>query len=119
MSAYSQSILPKIPYEIIRQTRRDNFDYLCSKLASTNQMSFSLDAVFMCPMVYPYYSDNLELRDKLIQNKIYVPTYWPELLVLCETDSVEYHLAQKLIPLLIDQRYGKEDMQRIIDVILN
>lgn len=47
------------------------------------------------------------------------PTYWPELLELCEMDSVEYNLARKLLPLPIDQRYGEEDMQRIIDVILN
>ncbi len=119
MSAYSQSVLPKIPYEIIKQTRLNNFDYLSSKLASTNKMSLNMNAEFKCPMAYPYYSDNLELRKKLIQNKIYVPTYWPELLEVCETDSVEYHLAQKLLPLPIDQRYGEEDMQRIIDVILN
>lgn len=70
-------------------------------------------------MVYPYYCQKEGLRQHLIGNKIYVAKYWPNVEEWAGKDSVEADLAEYLIPLPIDQRYGKEEMDYIIDTIKN
>lgn len=59
----------------------------------------------------------LQLRQRLIANRIYVATYWPNLAKL-NYDTLEECLAKKIIALPIDQRYNKEDMKRIIESII-
>ena len=70
-------------------------------------------------MVYPYYCHKEGLRQHLIDNKIYVAKYWPNVEEWAGKDSVEADLAEYLIPLPIDQRYGKEEMDYIIDTTKN
>lgn len=71
-----------------------------------------------CPMVYPYLCDDDTLRNKLIANKIFVAKYWPNVEKWCGKDGFETYLMNNLIPLPIDQRYGAEEMKRIINVIV-
>ena len=68
-------------------------------------------------MVYPYWSDDRTLRDRLIKNKIYVSTYWPNVMQWCTEDQLEYYLAKDIIPLPIDQRYNNKDLENIISII--
>ena len=35
----------------------------------------------------------------------------------CPADSLEYHYAADILPIPIDQRYGKEDMKRIAEMV--
>ena len=69
------------------------------------------------PLCYPLLIDDPKIRGRLIDQKIFVPTYWPNIKTWCEHDEVEYRLADAILPLPIDQRYGAADMQRIVDVI--
>ena len=71
------------------------------------------------PMVYPYLTDRDDLRSKLQSERIYVATYWPNVLRDSAPGSMEYCWADRCLPLPIDQRYGTEDMQRIIESILS
>lgn len=119
ISQYSATVLRKVPFEHVKNIRLRNFNFLHSKLAETNHIAIPDSKSFRCPMIYPYYSCISGLREKLIQEKIYVATYWPEFLEQMSENSVEYRFAKFLLPLPVDQRYGEEDMQRIIDVILN
>ena len=65
------------------------------------------------PLVYPYMTTKENLRKKLINNKIYVATYWNP-----QPETMPESLFQRyIIPLPIDQRYSKVDMQRILEVI--
>ena len=59
------------------------------------------------------------LRKKLINSKIYIPTLWPDVLELCEKDSIEYNYAQNILPIPIDQRYNDKDMDYIISKIFD
>ena len=68
-------------------------------------------------MVYPYLTDREGLRDHLIKEKIYVARYWPNVLEWTTADSLEWYLTRQMIPLPIDQRYGKNEMNRIINCI--
>ena len=69
------------------------------------------------PMVYPYLTNDDNLRQRLIDDRIFVATYWPNLAKL-NYDTLEECLAKKIIALPIDQRYNKEDMKRIIESII-
>ncbi len=117
MSSLSERILSSIDFDRARIKRRSNFEMLHDALKDTNRFNIPAMPSFACPMVYPYLSDDEKLREKLINNKIFVATYWPNVLEWCHEDSTEYKLAKYLLPLPIDQRYGNEDMERIIKTI--
>lgn len=88
------------------------------KLCSSNRYSWELpdDAV---PMVYPYYTTDKSLRNHLITNKVFVATYWPNVLEWCSPEDTEYVLCNHILPLPIDQRYDEKDMDRIIELMKN
>ena len=68
--------------------------------------------------VYPYYhKEGLKLRRWLAEHKIFVPTYWKNILEDCTEDSLEYQWAADVLPLPCDQRYGKEEMQYMAERI--
>ena len=68
-------------------------------------------------MVYPYaVSNGQELRKRLIENKVFVAKYWPNVLP-CKGFELEVSLANNVMALPIDQRYGVEDMERIVSII--
>ncbi len=98
-----------------RQIR--NFNYLHSVLGKDNKFEYDNFPSNTCPLSYMFYSEDPNLRKKLIDNKIYVSTYWKETLGLVEKDSAEYKIVNYLLPLPCDHRYDEEDMKRIINVI--
>ena len=68
-------------------------------------------------MVYPYLTFKEGLRERLIENKIYIARYWPNVLEWSPQGSIDHILASQLLPIPIDQRYGEEEMKRIIQTI--
>lgn len=117
ISALTHRLLDSIDFDRIAQKRKSNFEYLHAHLSMSNQLSIPELDSFACPMVYPYYVENDELRKTLINHKIYVATYWPNVLDWCEENTTEYNLAKYILPLPVDQRYSTEDMNRIIEII--
>lgn len=120
MAYQTQDILLYIDYQNVIAKRRANFEYLHKALVSHNQLVLPEHDTFTCPMVYPFIGRiDVDLRSKLIANKIFVARYWPNVTDWAKLDDLEYSLTTRLIPLPIDQRYGKEDMNRIIEIIYN
>lgn len=118
MSPLTCALLTSIDFADVKQRRIDNFLALHSRLCESNLLPIpSLDS-FACPMVYPYYSDDPTLKQRLIQDEIFVATYWPNVMEWCSNGDLEYKLATRIIPLPIDHRYGMKDMRRIINTIL-
>ena len=115
MSNLTEKILCSIDYESIKQQRRSNYMQLDEQLRNKNGIHLTMDED-AGPMVYPYLTDDATLRQRLIDNRIFVATYWPN---INDDDSHESYLKHHLLPLPIDQRYNEEDMKRIIDIILN
>lgn len=117
MSILTQKMLSSLDYEAIKQRRLTNFALLHTHLAASNELRIpSLDSI-SCPMVYPYYTENSELRKRLISNQVFVATYWPNVFEWTKEGDIEYDLCKNIIPIPIDQRYGEEDMMRIIETI--
>ena len=118
MSSLTKDILDSIDYEYIKKKRRTNFQYIHNYLKNLNHLSLPSIDSFVCPMVYPFYSSDPTLKKKLINNKIFVATYWPNVFEWCKEDSIEYQLANKIVPIPIDQRYGEKEMNYILKTIL-
>lgn len=116
MSKLTHRMMQGIDYEAATQRRRANFQMLHEALGKENNLELPLngDAV---PVVYPYLGPVEGLREKLIENKIFVARYWPNVLDWTEKGSIEYQLTEQMQPLPIDQRYGEEEMNRIIKLV--
>lgn len=117
MSPQTQSLLSHIDYEAVIDKRRQNYKYLSDALGKKNLLQLPSMDSFSCPMVYPFMTDDESLRSELIENKVFVALYWPNVIEWCSNDDLEYKLAIQIIPLPIDQRYGEEEMKRIIEII--
>lgn len=113
MSVLTHRIMASIDYDGVAEKRRQNYLLLDKALGNKNGITLSLaaDAV---PMVYPFLTTDQQLRQRLIDNKVYVATYWPNVLDWCEYNSTACCLTQQLLPVTIDQRYRSEEMNRII-----
>lgn len=116
MSKLTQRMMQGIDYETLARRRRANYLKLHAALGKGNNMELPLedDAV---PMVYPYLVPVKGLREKLIENKVFVARYWPSVLECTNKEDIEYLLAYQMQPLPIDQRYGEREMRFIIEVI--
>ena len=112
MSKLTCTLINSIDTIKAKETRLSNFNILSSRLKTTNNLNIALD-IDDVPMCYPYMTDNINLRQKLIQNKVYIPTYWDEQ----PKEFYEYKLRNNILPLPIDQRYDKKAMNRILEII--
>ena len=116
MSRSTERILGSIDFERVRLRRRENHALLHDALAGSNTLGVA-GGPAACPMVYPFLSPDPRLRERLIENKIFVATYWPNVFEWAEPGEWEHELALRLLPLPIDQRYGASEMRRIVDLI--
>lgn len=116
MSKLTETILRSIDYAEVIRKRKKNFSFIHKNLEGINELDFSdVDYDSAVPIVYPLFLRNeTDLRNKLINDKIYVAQYWPNVLNWTNEDSIEHTFAQKLIAIPIDQRYGLSDMRRIV-----
>lgn len=118
MSTLTRDILKTIDYESVAKKRIENYYFLDNALRSSNKISLELDTENV-PMVYPYWTKDLTLRKRLLDNKIYTASYWPNVKEWCAGNSLELQLVKEVVYLPIDQRYGFEEMMFILNIILN
>ena len=115
MSNLTKAILNSTDHEVVKKKRLSNFNILAKALEKENEMR--VDGEFACPMVYPFLTNNKNIRSKLIKEKVFVATYWPNIFEWSKPNDVEYKLAESILPLPIDQRYGEVEMERIVELI--
>ena len=101
----------------MRSPFRYSWQYLHSRLEARNQLSLPDSDSFVCPMVYPFMVQDGEiLRRRLIEKKVFVARYWPNV-----TDDgihgTEYLLRNNCLAIPCDHRYKEEDMKRIVDFL--
>lgn len=118
MSQITQLLLKNINYSKVAETRKKNFQLLHDKLVTKNRLKINIDC-FSTPMIYPFLSSNPYLRERLIQNRVFIGQYWPNVLKWCNKDMIEYKIAKDLLALPIDQRYSHKEMKIILKIILD
>lgn len=111
MSRLTQNLLRGIDYEAGKKKRENNYRVLKEELNSKNIFT---EVTPEGPFVYPYYHEKGQgLRKWLAARKIFVPTYWRNVMQEQKPDSLEYRWASDILPLPCDQRYGSEEMRYI------
>lgn len=119
MSDTTKRILDHINYDRVVEKRQANYEYLHRALKDKNFLKLAENSSFSCPMVYPFVTRaNRNLRKELIGNKVFVAKYWPNIRLLRDFDK-EYDLANRIVAIPCDQRYGEEEMSRIIELVYN
>lgn len=115
MSRLTENLLRGIDYEAVRSRRESNFKILHDALLGANALDLRTVGTFM----YPFLAENgAEIRKRLIEKRIYIPMLWPGAAERCGRGSTEARLAENILPLPIDQRYGEEEMKLMIGELL-
>ena len=112
MSNFTKRMMGSIDYEHAARRRIDNYNTLQQQLGG-RKLNFG-----EVPMVFPYTSEaGQELRRNFIANKVFVAKYWLNVDEWAGEHALETWMANHILPLPIDQRYGSEDMERIVKII--
>lgn len=113
MSKLTANLLHGIDYEFVKHRRTDNFRAYHEKIKDINQLEVKdVKGAFAYPLLI---ENGTEVRRALQQEKIYIPTLWPNVLKDLPEDSMEYKFAKNILPLPCDQRYDRQDILYIID----
>lgn len=117
MSRYSLGVLSFLDLNMVIRRRFENFFYLHTYLKQSNQLKICLNT-WDVPLAYPYLCKDKNLRNRFIEKKIYVPFFWKsDGQSECMKSLDSTYLSEHLLPLPIDQRYGQNDMTKILEVI--
>lgn len=112
MSGLTENLLHGIDYAFVKARREDNYRTLHRALGGRNGLTLSdQPGSFMYPLLL---ENGAAIRKKLQQEKIYIPTLWPDVFDWCGEAETEYKLAANILPLPIDQRYGMDDMRFLV-----
>ena len=85
------------------------------KLSKLNELNLNVpDGAFMYPL---YIENGSEIRKKLQMKNIFIPTLWSAVLSLCSEDELEYDMANNILPIPVDQRYGINEMEYVCSMI--
>ena len=115
MSRITHNLLKNIDYKSVKKIRERNFDFLAKTLSKKNDLKLRRP---MGPYCYPFLCENgMLIKKQLAKMSIYIPTLWPNVLEECPANSIEYQYAANILPLPVDQRYGKEEMEMIVEEI--
>ena len=115
MSPLTENFLGAIDYDYVQKKRLENYRTLSELLPGSNPFTQIMPS---CPFAYPYYhEDGVALRKYLASQNIFVPTNWSYLLKTMPADSLEYKWSADILPLPVDQRYGREEMEIIANAI--
>lgn len=119
MSKLTHTVLDGTNYDFIKEKRIENFEYACKLFDSINLINPRLyyDNSTTVPMVYPLVIEDVDLINKLQNNKHFQGHWWSYLLEETEVDSFEHWISKYVIPISIDQRYGKDELDFINSVI--
>lgn len=117
ISELTERLLHAVDNEAARSARNRNACYLHERLGEYNQLKLHVDAD-TAPLCYPLLPTvKTASRSELINNRVFVPCYWPEVLTRVGEESFEWNLASNGLFLPCDQRYTENDMDRLIGLL--
>ena len=112
MSNFTKRMMGSIDYERAARRRIDNYNTLWQQLGGKILNYGEI------PMIYPYTSEaGQKLREDVIAKMALAAYEWRNVHECDRENSLETWMANHILPLPIDQRYGREDMERIVQII--
>lgn len=117
MSCLTERLLQSVDYERVRTARARNALYLHERLGEHNQLNLKIDESY-APLCYPFLPNvKTTSKGELIRQRVFIPTYWREVLGRVEEGSFEWNLVMNGLFLPCDQRYSKVDMKRLLNMV--
>ena len=118
MSKLTHAMLDGANYEHNKIKRKENFAYACSLFNGINKIDptlYSDDETI--PMVYPLVVEDDDLLGRLLKAKHFQGHWWHYITEELPETTFEYWLSRYIIPITIDQRYGKEELDYLNSII--
>ena len=117
MSELTERLLLSVDSEGVKIARARNARYLHDHLGKYNQLDLNFDDS-KAPLCYPFLPNvNVVSRSGLIKKRVFVPSYWPEVLNRVDEASFEWNLVSNGLFLPCDQRYNEDDLDRLITLL--
>jgi len=116
MSPITENILRAVDYEWAKARRDDNWDVLDASFSSINAIHLRKpDGAFM----YPLMVDGAQaIRGRLSSQGVYVPCLWPDVSG-SGGSSLPAMLAAGIMPLPLDQRYGRGEIEEMASIVMD
>jgi len=120
MSKLTRTLMDAEDYAYNLQKRKENFAYAHKLFGAFNKIDpikFMDDETI--PMVYPLVVEDDELLPRLQAAKHFQGHWWS---YICDEQpecSFEHWISRYVIPITIDQRYGKEELDYLAGIITN
>lgn len=111
MSVLTQKLLDSLDYENNIQKRKENFQYARELFDTINCLQIDEIVDDTCiPMVYPLVVEKEEVIDYFHQNHVFQGHWWEYIVEETTEDMIENYLSRFIVPITIDQRYGKDEI---------
>lgn len=118
MSKLTRTLMDAEDYEYNIRKRKENFAYAHSQLCGINKINPTMymdeDTV---PMVYPLVVEDDELLPRLQAAKHFQGHWWSYICEEQPEDIFEHWISRYIIPITIDQRYGRKELDYLVNVI--
>ena len=115
MSALTENLLHAVDYVAAKERRLANWSALHSALGASNRLSLATPEV---PFMYPYMVEDADgVRGRMAAEGVFVPTLWPNVPGDACAGPNAIDFSNNILPLPIDQRYGADDMERVLEVL--
>lgn len=115
ISSATELVLQNIDMSHLAYTRSRNFSLVDSLLKDYNALHHK--NLPECPLCYPFMPKVDLGKHELIERRIYTPTYWPFMNGLSYS-AFESQLVNRCLYLPVDQRYSKNHIVEISEVII-
>jgi len=118
MSTLTYRLLDGYDYHNNIAQRKKNFQAACNLFGDVNawEPTHFTDEETV-PMVYPLAIENDNLLPRLLKAKHFQGHWWHYLTEEMPPNSFEYWMSRYMVPITIDQRYDKEDLEYLRNVI--
>lgn len=115
MSKLTYNLLHSIDYERAFERRTQNFVCLHRQLGGVNDLKLrTSEGAYAYPLLV---KNGPQIRKLLTKEHIYVATLWPNVVSEMPKDSMEYYLAENILPLPCDHRYDLKDMEYVARMV--
>lgn len=118
MSKLTHAMLDGADYEYNCMKRKENFAYVHELLGDINRINpMQYNDAGTVPMVYPLVVEDDALLGKLLAAKHFQGHWWAYVTKELPEECFEHWLSRYVIPITIDQRYGREELEYLNKVI--
>ena len=115
MSALTENLLHAVDYSAAKDRRLTNWSMLDDALGSSNRLSLNVPEA---PFMYPYMVEDAEgIRKTMAAEGVFVPMLWPNVPDDADAGLFAIDFSKNILPLPVDQRYGADDMARVLKIL--